>query len=156
MYPNHADRADYEYPEDGLLQICGVVPESEIRQPKQLNANGDNAMPVIKNGLATDTTVGWVNGLKSLVRYYVDYDLEFTALETTIVPYGGRGAFSGQGDSGASILDRKGRIVAVLTGDGGMTDETDVTFGTAWYELEPHIKKTFPGCFLYPKVPNND
>lgn len=147
MYPNHADRADYEYPEDGLLQIYGIVPESEIRQPKQLNANGDNAMPVIKNGLTTDTTVGWVNGLKSLVRYYVDSDLEFTTLETIIVPYGGRGAV---------ILDRKGRIVAMLTGSGGMTDETDVTFGTAWYELEPHIKKTFPGCFLYPKVPDDN
>lgn len=156
MYPNHADQVDYEYPEDGLLQIHGVVPESEIRQPEQLNANGDNAMPVIKNGLATGTTVGWVNGLKSLVRYYVDYDLEFTALETTIVPYGGRGAFSDQGDSGAIILDRKGRIFAVLTGGGGMADETDVTFGTAWYELEPHIQKTFPGYFLYPKVSDDD
>ena len=30
MFPNHADRAGYEYPKDGLLQIRGVVPESEI------------------------------------------------------------------------------------------------------------------------------
>ena len=155
MYPNYSDRADYKYPQDGLLQINGFVPESEIRQPKQLNVHGDKAMPVIKNSLTTGTTVGWVNGLKSLVRYYDGCDLEFTALETTIVPYGGRGAFSDKGDSGAIILDRGGRIVAVLTGSGGSTDETDVTFGTAWYELEPHIKKALPGCYLYPVVPDN-
>jgi hypothetical protein len=156
MFPNDADRAGYEYPRDGLLQIHGIVPVSEIRQPVQLNADGNKAMPVIKNGLTTGTTVGWVNGLETLVRYYDHYDLEFTALETTIVPYGGRGAFSAKGDSGATILDRKGRIVAILTGGGGMTEETDVTFGTAWYQLEPHIKKALPGCFLYPEVPDSD
>ncbi|KAG0127670.1 hypothetical protein HOY82DRAFT_541833 [Tuber indicum] len=155
MFPNRLDRVGYEYPQDGLLQICGLVPESEIRQPQQLSAHGDTAMPVIKNGLVAGTTVGWVNGLQSLVRHY-DYGFEFTALETTILPYGGRGAFSDQGDSGATILDRRGRIVAVLTGGGGTTDETDVTFGTAWYELEPHIKKALPGCYLYPVVPDDD
>ena len=54
------------------------------------------------------TTVGRVNGLKSLVRYYDCYDLEFTALETTIVPYGGRGAFSDKGDSWQSRPYRRG------------------------------------------------
>lgn len=152
MYPNSLDRADFKLPPNGILQIHGSVPEDEIRNPKQLNAYGDKAMPVIKNGLTTGTTVGWVNGLKSLVRYYDDYNLEFTALETTILPYGGRGAFSNKGDSGAIILDREGRIVALLTGGGGSTDETDVTFGTAWYELEPYIKKTLPGCHVYPAV----
>ena len=37
MFPNHLDRVGYEYPQDGLLQIYGIVPESEIRQPKQFN-----------------------------------------------------------------------------------------------------------------------
>ncbi|PWW72996.1 hypothetical protein C7212DRAFT_354227 [Tuber magnatum] len=152
MFPNHKDRASYRYPPDGLLQVLDVVLKSEIQQPNQRNAHGDNAMPVIKNGLTTGTTVGWVNGLESLVRYYPDYDLEFTAFETTILSYGGRGAFSDQGDSGALILDRGGRIVAMLTGGGGSTDESDVTFGTAWYELESHIRKALPGCFLYPVV----
>jgi len=155
MFPNHSDRVGYQYPQDGLLQVFDVVPESEIRQPKQLDTHGYNAMPVIKNGLTTGTTVGWVNGLESLVRYYPDHELEFTALETTILSYGGRGAFSEKGDSGAIILDRGGRIVAMLTGGGGTAGENDVTFGTAWYDLEPHIKKTLPGCFLYPPVPDD-
>jgi len=132
-----------------LLQISGAVPENEICHPTQRNAHGDPAMPVIKNGSTTGTTVGWVNGLKSLVRHYDSYDIDFTSLETTIVPYGGRGAFSGGGDSGSIILDRKGRIVALLTGGGGEMDGTDITFATAWYELEPLIKKTLPGVHLY-------
>lgn len=61
--------------------------ESEIHLPTQLNAHGDNAMPVIKSGLTTGTIVGWVKGLKSVVRYYSYYDPEFTALETTIVQH---------------------------------------------------------------------
>ncbi|PWW75125.1 hypothetical protein C7212DRAFT_344986 [Tuber magnatum] len=126
MFPNHSDRASYRYPPDGLLQVFYVVLKSEIQQPKQRHAPGDNAMP--------------------------DYDLEFTALETTILSYGGRGAFSGQGDSGVIILDRGGRIVAMLTGGGGSTNESNVTFGTAWYELESHIRKALPGYFLYPVV----
>jgi len=148
MYPHIADRADYEYPEDGLLNIFGAVLEGEIRQPTQRNAKGDPAMPVIKNGKTTGTTTGWVNGLESLVRHYDYYKIDFTSLETTIIPYGGRGAFSDSGDSGSVIVDRKGRIVAILTGGGGLTDETDITFATAWYALEPLIKKTLPGVYV--------
>jgi len=131
MFPNHVDRTGYEYPAHGHLQVDGVVPNTEFHHPTQLNANGEPAMPVIKNGLATGTTVGWLNGLKSLVRHYDRYGIDFISLETTIVPYGERGAFSDSGDSGSVILDRKGRIVAVLTGGGGANNETDVTFATA-------------------------
>ena len=149
MYPWVADCADYAYLEDDLLPISGSVPESELRQPTQCNGCGTPALPVMKTGLTTGTTVGWFNGLKTLTRYDIHDDLSFTSLETTIVPYGGRGAFSAPGDSGAAILDRKGRIVALLTGGGGLTNETDVTFATAWYQLEPHIKKTLEGIHLF-------
>jgi len=148
MYPHVADRADYEYPEDGLLKIVGAAPESEIRQPTQRNAKGDPAMPVIKNGMTTGTTAGWMNGLESLVRHNDLCNIDFTSLETTIIPYGGRGAFSDSGDSGSIIVDRKGRIVAILTGGGGLTNKTDITFATAWYALEPLIKKTLPGVHV--------
>lgn len=40
------------------------------------------------------------------------------------------------GDSGAVTLDREGWIVAMLTDGARLADETDVTFGTAWYDLE--------------------
>ncbi|KAF5374099.1 hypothetical protein D9615_008836 [Tricholomella constricta] len=144
MYPWKADRAGYAYPEDGLLQIIGGISESELRQPTQHNGCGAPAIPVIKNGSATGTTVGWYNGLKTLVRHY-DHDTdeaEFTSFEVTIVPYGGPDAFSATGDSGAIILDRKGHIIALLTGGGGLKDDADVTFATEWHSLESHIKNT--------------
>jgi hypothetical protein len=58
LVPNITDQAGYVYPEDGLLNIHGIVPNSEINQPKQFNVHGDPARPVIKNGMATGTTVG--------------------------------------------------------------------------------------------------
>ena len=148
MYPWAPDRAGYVYPQDGLLPIFDTVPENEMRQPTQHNSRGSLAMPVIKNGLTTGTTVGWLNRLKSLVRHY-EYGITFTSFEMTIVPYGRHGAFSERGDSGSIILDRKGRIVALLTGGGGLTDETDITFATSWYKLELHIKETLKGIHLY-------
>jgi hypothetical protein len=153
MFPNVTDRDSYAYPEDGLLQLRGVVPEDEILNPKQLTANGDPAMAVVKNGRTTHTTVGWVSGLKSLVRHY-DYDdinLDFTSRELTIIPYGGsqHGAFSASGDSGSIIAERNGRIVGLLTGGGGVTDATDVTFATMYCELEKRIKEALPGVDLY-------
>ncbi|KAF5381950.1 hypothetical protein D9615_004357 [Tricholomella constricta] len=44
-------------------------------------------MPVIKNGLATGTTVGWFNELKALVRHYDHYtkEFKFSSFEVTIV-----------------------------------------------------------------------
>ncbi|CAA7268713.1 unnamed protein product [Cyclocybe aegerita] len=120
MFPNYKDRAGYESASSRSSAAC---PRSRAK-----SVNPSSSMHVIKNGLTTDTTVGWVNGLKSLAivrHYYIHYDLKlkFTALEANIVPYGGR-------DSGSVVLDRNGRIVALLTGGGGVTDdETDVTFG---------------------------
>ncbi|KAG8893234.1 hypothetical protein FRB99_002117, partial [Tulasnella sp. 403] len=150
MFPQPEDQADYEYPDDGLLQVFGVVKDNEIRQPQHLDANGEKVILVVKNGLATGTTIGRVNGLESYTRVYPDYGIEKTSIETAILPYDRqRGAFSAPGDSGAIILDRAGRIVALLTGGGGTTDETDVTYGTPYWWLEEQIKKTFPGCYLY-------
>lgn len=152
MFPHPKDLADYVYPEDRLLQAFGVVQEDEICKSKQRNARGNMALPVVKNGLATGTTVGWVNGLDSITRVYPDYGTECTSVETAIIPYGKRGTFSAPGDSGAIILGRDGRIVALLTGGGGTTDSTDVTYATQYWWVEKQIKEAFPGCHLYPLI----
>jgi hypothetical protein len=126
------------------------VKDKEIRQPQHLDANGEKALLVVKNGSTTGTTIGRVNGLDSFTRVYSNYGIEKTSIETAILPYDKqRGAFSALGDSGAIILDRAGRIVALLTGGGGTTDEIDVTYGTPYWWLEEQIKKTFPDCYLY-------
>jgi len=69
MFPNAAGREDCGYPEHGLLCLRGVVPLNEILNPKQLDANGDPAMGVVKNRRTIGTTAGWISGLKFLVRH---------------------------------------------------------------------------------------
>lgn len=111
-------------------------------------------MPVIKHGRTTGTTMGWLNGLRSRVRYYLkfenDVSIVFRSFETTFVAADGRDAFSDRGDSGSAILNRAG---------GGsptkLTKSTDITFGTPWYQLLPHIEKVLPNCFLLPALASN-
>jgi len=152
MFPHVADREGYEYPRHGLLRIHGVVPLDEIHHPKHLDAKGDPAMVVVKNGRTTRTTVGWMSGLKSLVRYKF-INVEFTSRELTVVPYDnkpGRGAFSDEGDSGSVIVEQGGRAVAVLTGGGGTTNATDVTFASPYCEIEKRMREVLPGIRLLP------
>ncbi|KAF8874482.1 hypothetical protein BD779DRAFT_1664243 [Infundibulicybe gibba] len=153
LFPQPEDRADYEYPDDGLLQASGIVSDDEIRQPRHLDVHGEKALLVVKNGMATGTTIGRVNGLDSFTRIYADNGIERTSMETAILPYDNKhGVFSAPGDSGSIILDRAGRIVALLTSGAGTSDETDVTYGTPYWWLEEQIKKVFPGCYLYQVV----
>ena len=153
MFPQPEDQTDYEYPDDGLLQAFGVVKDEEIRQPQHLDIHGEKSLLVVKNGLATGTTVGRANGLDSFTRVYLDNGIEHTSIETAILPYDKKHCpFSAPGDSGAIILDRAGRIVALLTGGSGTDDGTDVTYGTPYWWLEGQIKKAFPDCYLYEVV----
>ncbi|KAI9065015.1 hypothetical protein FKP32DRAFT_1675147 [Trametes sanguinea] len=155
MFPNAADRDGYTRPEDNLLQIRGIVPADEIRVPTHMNAHGAPAMPVLKNGGATGTTVGWLSGLKSLVRHndYAEFDIDFTSRDLTIVPYDRKeGAFSAAGDSGSIIIERGGRVVGLLTGGGGRPKVAEVTYATAYCELEKRIEEALPGIRLYDYV----
>ncbi|KAG7451365.1 uncharacterized protein BT62DRAFT_927053 [Guyanagaster necrorhizus] len=153
LFSQPEDQAGYEYPVDGLLQAFGVVKDDEIRQPQHLDIHGEKALLVVKNGQTTGTTIGRVNGLESFTRVYTTYGVKYTSIEVAILPYTDndklRGPFSAPGDSGAIILDRAGRIVALLTGGGGTNHETDVTYGTPYWWLEKKIKKAFPDCHLY-------
>ena len=145
MFPQPEDRAEYQYPDDGLLQAFGVVKDNEIHQPQHLDVHGEKALLVVKNGLTTGTTIGRVNGLDSFTRVYPNYGIEHTSIETAILPYNNkRGLFSAPGDSGSIILDRAGRIVALLTGGGGTTDGTDVTYGTPYWGSRSRSRRPSP------------
>ncbi|KIY44819.1 hypothetical protein FISHEDRAFT_77229 [Fistulina hepatica ATCC 64428] len=153
MFPQPVDRANYRYPRDGLLQAYGVVQDDEIRNPQHLDVYGEKCLLVVKNGLTTGTTVGRVNGLESFTRIYDDYGIEHTSIEIAVLPYDKtRGKFSDVGDSGSIVLARDGRIVGILTGGAGPTDETDVTYLTPYWWVEQQIKTKYPGCFLYEVV----
>jgi hypothetical protein len=141
MYPKLEDRANYTYPNGGLLQVSGIVVGDEELRGKELL--------VVKNGLTTGTTVGHTNGLHSITRSGEEnYGIEHTAHELGILS-NQPGPFSAPGDSGAIIIDRAGRIVALLTGGGSGHDKVDVTYGTPYWWLEEQIKNVFPDCQLF-------
>ncbi|KAM5532548.1 hypothetical protein V8D89_013754 [Ganoderma adspersum] len=153
MFPHPTDRATYQYPQDGLLQAYGVVQEHEIRNPQHLDANGDKCLLVVKNGLTTGTTAGYVNGLESFVYRYPEYGINQTSIEIAVVACDRtHGKFSDAGDSGSIVLARDGRIVGILTGGAGPTNETDVTYLTPYWWVEEQIKAKYPGSFLYDVV----
>jgi hypothetical protein len=153
MFPQPVDQANYQYPQDGLLQANGVVQDDEIRNPQHLDVHGEKCLLVVKNGLTTGTTVGRTNGLESFTRIYDEYGIKHTSIEIAVLPYDKtRGKFSDAGDSGSIVLARDGRIVGILTGGAGPIDETDITYLTPYWWVEKQIKAKYPGCFLYEVV----
>ncbi|EJD40576.1 hypothetical protein AURDEDRAFT_186961 [Auricularia subglabra TFB-10046 SS5] len=151
MFPQPQDRQKYQEPEDGLLQIKGVVAESEFHAPQDLDIHGMKTLLAVKNGASTGTTFGRVNGLKSITRHDTQVSEEYAILgyDTSALK---NDKFSDDGDSGAAVVGRDGRIVGIITGGGGPTDAVDLTYVTPYFWLEQRIKERFPGCFLYPVV----
>lgn len=152
MFPQLHDRRDYTYPDDGLLQIYGVVEDSEMRNPQQLDKHGEKCLLVVKNGLATGTTIGRVNGLESFTRSYPHYGIQQTSIELAVLRYETPGRFSDGGDSGSIVVDRHGRAVGMLTGGEGPTEETDTTYLTPYWWIEQQMKAKFPGITPYEHV----
>ena len=74
------------YPEDGLLHIVDAIPESEICQPMQYYVRGDPAVQERRARLSA--------GSKVSNHHYAYYDVDFTFLGITIVPYSGESALS--------------------------------------------------------------
>jgi len=153
MFLDAESQANYEYPEDGLLQAYGVVQPEEIRNPGQHDANGEECLLVVKHGLTTGTTIGRMTGMESFTRNFNEYGIREVSMEIAVLPYGNtNGPFSAPGDSGSIVLDRKGRIVGMLNGGAGTIDRTDVTYLTPYSYLDEEVKRHFPNSFLYDVV----
>jgi len=153
MYPQPVDRADYQYPPDGLLQAYGVVQDEEMRNPQHLDIHGEKCLLVVKNSSTTGTTFGRTNGLESFTRTYEEYGVKQPSIEIAVLPHDKtRRKFSGPGDSGSIVLARDGRIVGILTGGAGPTDDTDRAYLTPYWWIEKRIKAKYPDCSLYDVV----
>ncbi|KAJ3755261.1 hypothetical protein EV360DRAFT_72993 [Lentinula raphanica] len=114
MSPDLESQADYEYPEDGLLHVNGVVPPEEISQSDDRHNH-------------SAASLGWT-GMDSFTRNNNEYGIKEVSMEIAVLPYGNtNGPFSAQGDSGSIVLDRKGRIVGMVNGGAGTINRTDVT-----------------------------
>ncbi|KAH6908779.1 hypothetical protein BKA70DRAFT_1188627 [Coprinopsis sp. MPI-PUGE-AT-0042] len=142
------------YPVDGLLEITRLVSEADMQEWLREHARNDLEIPVLKHGWKTGTTVGRLNGLKTLVRHerrrYTD-SLQFDSIEHTFLGSGGH-AFSKPGDSGASIVDREGRLVGMITSGSGISDSLDLTYATPFYKILNRLEEVLPGYTLYPPI----
>ncbi|KIM38953.1 hypothetical protein M413DRAFT_29865 [Hebeloma cylindrosporum] len=87
---------------------------------------------VLKNGNTSKLTVGRLNTIRSLVRYYFDGNPGEISKEIAVLPRNSKsGPFSAPGDSGSVVVDGVGRICGILTGGDGATDVSDCTFLTS-------------------------
>jgi len=131
MFPHPENRHRFKYPANRLMKVQGIISDNEISNPTMLDENGDPCLFVMKRGYTTGLTLGRANNIHSFVRNYFDNGATQTSREWPICPYNKRLApFSSQGDSGAAIVDCQGRIGGLLTGGGGGTDSTDITYAT--------------------------
>lgn len=149
MYPRIDAPSDFNYPDERLLQLQGILSAKEIHTPNNRNHKNEPMRYVIKRGLTTHTTIGCLTGFESHVCYHFTLGSR-DSVEAAIYPYDNdSGPFSRGGDSGSIIVDALGRFVALLTSGTGPTDSSDITFGSPMYWLWEIIKAKFPGANLY-------
>ena len=131
MHPNPENSHNFDFPGDRLLKLRGTITEDEIRKPKMYDQNGHSCVLVLKHGRTTGLTVGRATTLVSYTRKYVSHDDTAVSKELTIIPFSeSSGPFSAQGDSGSVVVDGAGRAAGILTGGGGASDSTDITYVT--------------------------
>ncbi|KAH7887130.1 hypothetical protein F5I97DRAFT_1936641 [Phlebopus sp. FC_14] len=153
MHPHLEGRSNFEYPIGGRLQVKSVLKEADIRNPKQLDANGEECLLVVKNGKTTKVTIGRGTGTGSFIREYDQCGIKRTSTGVAIYPYSHTdGAFPAPGDSGSIVVDGQGRTVGLLTGGSGTTNSTDVTYVMPYFWVEERVNNVFPNSYLYPIV----
>lgn len=114
MNPNACHPRTFVYPAKRLLKVSGVIPVEELRHPGQLDKENNKCIIVLKNGVASGTTIGFADGLFSYTRHSYFGDIHIISKEWAIV--GRDGPFSIPGDSGSVIVDGSGRFGGLLTG----------------------------------------
>ncbi|KAF8992689.1 hypothetical protein BDQ17DRAFT_1369248 [Cyathus striatus] len=127
----------FDYPDDRLLPIKGVVPLDEL-------VNSGEGMTFIKNGVKTGTTIGCGIGMES-----VEYNIGNTKLlgnMFAIEPVQVGRPFSDYGDSGSIVVDSRGRAAGLLTGG---TPKKDKSFVIPIACVLESVKIAFPGMQLY-------
>ncbi|KAL5632565.1 hypothetical protein ACGC1H_005496 [Rhizoctonia solani] len=110
-----------------------------MRKPDMCNKHGEPCLPVVKHGNTTGTTLGHANGIMSIIHKYGTGSTVgvATSMEWCIINAGKQSpVFSAGGDSGSAIVDIRGQMGGKLSGGGGATVATDVTYATPfWWEL---------------------
>ena len=151
MFPQPHDTADLHVPADLLLQLQDHVPEDEMRDPQNYDVYNAKTLLAVKTGRTTGTTFGSVNGFESVTREHPGRKVD--AVEVLVLGYdttetAKNDRFSDEGDSGAMVVDRRGRLVGPVTGGGG-TDRSK-SYITPYHRLKRQIEGQFGEAHLLP------
>ncbi|KAI6142940.1 hypothetical protein BKA82DRAFT_4376803 [Pisolithus tinctorius] len=131
MYPDFRNRTHFKYPADRLLRLHDTISVDETRRPQMVDQDGEKYIMVLKNGGKTGLPISRANGVISYIRYYVGNSPGIISKEWAILPADSKSVpFSALGDSGSIIVDGSGRIDGLLTGGGGTTETSDITYAT--------------------------
>ena len=150
MHPNIKNSHHFVFPVDRLLKLWGSIEEDEIRKPKMYDQNGDACIIVLKRGRTTGLTVGRTSTFVSYTRKYFSDNDTAVSKEWTILSFDKlSGTLSAKGDSGSVVIDGAGRVVGILTGGGGATDSTDVSYVTPLYFVMETIRRYEPLANAY-------
>ncbi|KAI6031233.1 hypothetical protein PISMIDRAFT_6659 [Pisolithus microcarpus 441] len=142
MYPCYGSRTAFKYPKDRLLRINGVVQQELLKESVAYDGDGKPCYVVLKDGSATDLTVGRYGGMESFIG-----DDGVESIEIGIYSYSKTsGPFVAKGDSGSLIFDGSGRMVGLLHSarSGYFSSAAMVTYATPAWWLIRRIMEKYP------------
>ena len=141
FYPQSGGRTTFKWRTNHQLRINGCLTRELLAVPDRFDSNGEPCLIVMKNGNATDLTVGCYASLEA----YLCDDLGVESIELAIYNYDKKsGSFSAKGDSGSLIFDGEGRMVGIIHSGMPKGGNNHVTFATpAWWALE-QLKVKYP------------
>lgn len=130
LNPNIKNPYKFSYPPGRQWSIQNnCVSLEEMRRPQTFDKDNNPALSVLKRGRTTAVTCGVANEIESYLRHYFDDANPFTSKEFAVLGFDRSfSPFSARGDSGAIVVDARGRLVGMLTGGSGYSARTDVTY----------------------------
>ena len=140
----------FESPMERLRPLRGIIPDAELRDPKQKDFNDDPCTMVVKRGKTSGLTLGRLNNMPSYTRTYWEDGTSDASMEWPIFSYRHDRAkhavaFSKAGDSGSVVVDGKGRIAGIITSGSG---DNPVVEGDP-SPPAAHVTYMTPADFLY-------
>ncbi|KAM5539510.1 hypothetical protein V8D89_006962 [Ganoderma adspersum] len=128
---NPENPSSFESPIERVRPLRGIIPDAELRDPKQKDFNGDPCTMVVKRGKTSGLTFGRLNNMPSYTRTYWEDGTSDVSMEWPIFSYRHYEvkrypvAFSKAGDSGSVVVDGKGRIAGIITSGSGYNPVVD-------------------------------
>ncbi|KAF9790395.1 hypothetical protein BJ322DRAFT_385619 [Thelephora terrestris] len=148
FYPLHNTntRTLFNPPPNRQLRVKGIVTRELLANPDCFDSNDEPCLIVLKDGGASDLTVGNHAGLEA----YLADDFGQESVELAIYNYNKQsGDFSAKGDSGSLIVDGKGNMLGLLHSGMPRGGSNHVTFATPAWWIVQKIKDQYPHADFY-------